>query len=196
DRRTYASHTSRLGGEARESNPGCGGHLQPVHVKGCLLRRGLSRWGAGSGGDRGDSTERGSKMAQSSDPKKPVQHGLGMALGAERKMLTMLRKLERSAERDELKQHFRRHHEETEGQIRNLEQAFELVGARATAHEAESASAVVAEGEKLLGKVDEELIDAGLLDAAAKAGHLDIAMYQGPTLQGHSTGEDKLVSRP
>ena len=56
-------------------------------------------------------------MAQINEPTKLFQHELGMALGAERKVETMLRKLEQQAQQPELKELFRHHLEETKGQI-------------------------------------------------------------------------------
>jgi ferritin-like metal-binding protein YciE len=132
-------------------------------------------------------------MAQISDPKTLFEHELGMALGAERKVLTTLRKLEKSAQRDELKQQFHHHLEETEGQIKNLEQALEAVGAKVGAHEADSANGIAAEGEKLIGKVDDELVDAVLLGAAAKTEHVEIAMYEGLITKAEAMGADDIV---
>jgi ferritin-like metal-binding protein YciE len=133
-------------------------------------------------------------MAQIGDSKKLFNHELGMALGAERKVLTTLRKLERAAQRDQLKQQFHHHLEETEGQIKNLEQAFAALGERAGAHEAESANGIAAEGEKLLSRVDDLLIDAVLLDAAAKTEHVEIAMYEGLIAKAEAMGADEIVS--
>jgi ferritin-like metal-binding protein YciE len=133
-------------------------------------------------------------MAQIGDPNKLFEHELGMALGAERKVLTTLRKLERAAQQAELKQQFHHHLEETEGQIKNLEQAFQSLGARAGAHEADSANGIAAEGEKLMGKVDDELIDAVLLAAAAKTEHVEIAMYEGLITKADAMGADDIVS--
>ena len=132
-------------------------------------------------------------MAQIGDPQKLFEHELGMALGAERKVLTTLRKLEKRAQRDELKQQFHHHLEETEGQIKNLEQAFQALGERAGAHEADSANGIAAEGEKLMEKVDDELIDAVLLGAAAKTEHVEIAMYEGLITKAEAMGADDIV---
>jgi len=132
-------------------------------------------------------------MARIGDPSKLFQHELGLALGAERRVLTTLRKLERRARREELKQQFRHHREETEGQIRNLEQAFQALGARAGAHAADSANGIAAEGEKLMEKVDDELIDAVLL-AAAKTEHVEIAMYEGLIAKAEAMGADDIVA--
>jgi ferritin-like metal-binding protein YciE len=133
-------------------------------------------------------------MAQIRDPEKLFQHELGMALGAERKVLTTLRKLERRAQRVELKQQFRHHREETEGQIKNLEQAFEAIGARAGAHDADSANGIAAEGEKLMEKVDDQLVDGVLLAAAAKTEHVEIAMYEGLITKAEAMGADDVVA--
>jgi ferritin-like metal-binding protein YciE len=133
-------------------------------------------------------------MAQIQDPDKLFEHELGMALGAERKVLATLRKLERLAQRDELKQQFHHHLEETEGQIKNLEQAFDVIGTSASGHEADSAKGIAAEGEKLVEKVDDELIDAVLLGAAAKTEHVEIAMYEGLISKAEAMGEDDIVS--
>jgi ferritin-like metal-binding protein YciE len=132
-------------------------------------------------------------MAEIGNPKKLFEHELGMALGAERKVLSTLKKLERSAQRDELKQQFHHHHEETEGQIENLEQAMQAVGAEG-GHESDSANGIAAEGEKLIEKVDEELIDAVLLAAAAKTEHVEIAMYEGLITKAEAMGADDIVA--
>jgi ferritin-like metal-binding protein YciE len=133
-------------------------------------------------------------MAQINDPQKLFEYELAMALGAERKVLTTLRKLEQRAQRDQLKQQFHHHLEETEGQIKNLEQALQAMGAKVGAHDADSANGIAAEGEKLMEKVDDELIDAVLLGAAAKTEHVEIAMYEGLITKAEAMGEDDIVS--
>jgi ferritin-like metal-binding protein YciE len=132
-------------------------------------------------------------MAEINDPNKLFEHELGMALGAERKVLATLKKLEQNAQREELKQQFHHHLEETEGQIQNLEQAMQVIGAEG-GHESDAATGIAAEGEKLLGKVDEELIDAVLLGAAAKTEHVEIAMYEGLITKAEAMGQDDIVA--
>ena len=133
-------------------------------------------------------------MAQINDPQKLFEHELAMALGAERKVRTTLRKLEQRAQRVALKQQFHHHLEETEGQIKNLEQALQAIGAKVGAHDADSANGIAAEGEKLMERVDDELIDAVLLGAAAKTEHVEIAMYEGLITKAEAMGEDDIVS--
>jgi ferritin-like metal-binding protein YciE len=132
-------------------------------------------------------------MAAINDPTKLFEHELGMALGAERKVLATLKKLEQNAQREELKQQFHHHLEETEGQIQNLEQAMQAIGAEG-GHESDAANGIAAEGEKLMGKVDDALIDAVLLGAAAKTEHVEIAMYEGLITKAEAMGEDDIVA--
>jgi ferritin-like metal-binding protein YciE len=132
-------------------------------------------------------------MAEINDPTKLFEHELGMALGAERKVLATLKKLEQNAQRDELKQQFHHHLEETEGQIHNLERAMQEIGAEG-GHQSDAADGIAAEGEKLMGKVDDELIDAVLLGAAAKTEHVEIAMYEGLITKAEAMGEDDIVA--
>jgi ferritin-like metal-binding protein YciE len=133
-------------------------------------------------------------MAEIDNPEKLFQHELATALGAERKILATLRKLEQRAQQEELKQQFQHHLEETEGQIQNLEQALKAVGAPEGAHEAESASGIAAEGEKMMEKVDDDLVDAVLLAAAAKTEHVEIAMYEGLITKAEAMGAEDVVS--
>lgn len=132
-------------------------------------------------------------MAEINNAKKLFEHELGMALGAERKVLATLKKLEASARREELKQRFRHHHEETEGQIENVEQALRAIGAEG-GHESDAANGIAVEGEKLIEKVDEELVDAVLLAAAAKTEHVEIAMYEGLITKAAAMGADDVVA--
>jgi ferritin-like metal-binding protein YciE len=132
-------------------------------------------------------------MSEINNAKKLFEHELGTALGAERKVLATLKKLEASAQREELKQQFHHHLEETEGQIENVEQALRVIGAEG-GHESDAAAGIAAEGEKLLEKVDEELIDAVLLAAAAKTEHVEIAMYEGLITKAEAMGADDVVA--
>jgi ferritin-like metal-binding protein YciE len=132
-------------------------------------------------------------MADIRSPEQLFEHELGTALGMERKVLSMLRKLERHAQEDELKRQFHHHLEETEGQVENLEKAMKQLGFRAGGHEADSANGIAAEGEKLIEKVDGELVDAVLLAAAAKTEHVEIATYESLIVKATAMGADDVV---
>ena len=133
-------------------------------------------------------------MPQINDPQKLFAHELGMALGAEKKILTTLKKLEREAQQEQLKQQFRHHRDETEGQIRNLEQAFESLGEKPTGRHHETVVGLAEETDKMLQKVGDELVDAVLLAGAAKTEHLEIAMYRGLITKAEAMGADDIVA--
>jgi ferritin-like metal-binding protein YciE len=132
-------------------------------------------------------------MAQISNPQKLFEHKLGTALGAERKVLTMLGMMEQKAQASELKQGFARHREETEGQIRNLEQALESIGGASTAHQDPVADGIAQHAEQMLGRVDESLADAVLAGGAAETEHHEIAVYEGLITMAEAMGADDVV---
>jgi ferritin-like metal-binding protein YciE len=133
-------------------------------------------------------------MAQLSDPQELFAYKLGTALAAERKVHTELGKMEREAQLPELKQGFARHREETEQQIRNVEQALEAIGAPTTAHDDLVAKAIAQQAEQMLGRVDESLVDAVLAAGAAETEHHEIAMYDGLIAMAGKMGQEDVVA--
>jgi ferritin-like metal-binding protein YciE len=127
------------------------------------------------------------------NPQKLLEHKLGTALGAEKKVLTMLGKMEQKAQSSELKEGFSRHRQETEGQIRNLEQALSTIGAASTAHQDPVADGIAEHAEQLLGKVDESLTDAVLVGGAAETEHHEIAFYEGLITMAQNVGAEDIV---
>jgi ferritin-like metal-binding protein YciE len=133
-------------------------------------------------------------MAQLSDPQELFAYKLGTTLAAERKVHTELGKMERKAQLPELKQGFARHREETEQQIRNVEQALEAIGAPATAHDDLVAKAIAQQAEQMLGRVDDSLVDAVLAAGAADTEHHEIAMYDGLIAMAGKMGQEDVVA--
>jgi ferritin-like metal-binding protein YciE len=128
------------------------------------------------------------------DPQKLFAHELGMALGAEKKILTMLKKLEREAQQEQLKQQFRHHREETEGQIRNIEQAFKALGEKATGRQNPTITGLAEQADVLYDKTDDEILDTVLLGGAAETEHLEIALYEDLITQARAMGEQQVVT--
>src|SRR5215217_3516151 len=62
------------------------------------------------------------------NPREVFGHKLGSALTMEQDVLEMLGDLENKSQRDELKQQFRHHADETRQQIANIESAFRALG--------------------------------------------------------------------
>ena len=133
-------------------------------------------------------------MAQISDPRKLFTYKLGTVLSGEKKILSMLKKLEKRAQREELRQRFRHHREETEGQIRNIEQAFQTLGEKPTGRTNPTVIGLAEQAESLYEKTDDEILDSVLLGGAAETEHLEIALYEDLITQARAMGEERVVS--
>ena len=133
-------------------------------------------------------------MAQISDPRKLFTYKLGTVLSGEKKILSMLKKLEKRAQREELQQQFRHHREETEGQIKNIEQAFQTLGEKATGRTNPTVNGLAEQAETLYEKTDDEILDSVLLGGAAETEHLEIALYEDLITQARAMGEEQVVS--
>ena len=133
-------------------------------------------------------------MALINDPRKLFAYKLGTVLSGEKKILTMLKKLEKRAQRDELKQQFRHHREETEGQIKNIEQAFNVLGEKATGRTNPVVMGLAEQADVLYDKTDDEILDTVLLGGAAETEHVEIALYEDLITQARAMGEQQVVS--
>ena len=133
-------------------------------------------------------------MADINDPQKLFAYKLGVALYSERKILTLLGKIEQKVQRDDLKQQFAHHREETEGQIQNIEQAFRALGQEPAGHTSPTFDGLAREAEEMLGKVPDELTDAVILGGAADTEHLEIALYESLITKAEAMGEEDIVS--
>lgn len=114
-----------------------------------------------------------------STPKELFVFKLGAALTMERKVLGMLDDLTEAAPSDQLKQQFQHHKQETEGQIRNLEQAFHALGEEVDDSPCPAIQGLEKEGKANIKMTDESLLDAIVLSAAAETEHHEIAVYEG-----------------
>ena len=94
------------------------------------------------------------------------------------KDLKALPQMAEAAESDELRGAFAVHLKETEGQVRRLEQIFELVGAKPEGIPCKAIQGIIEEGQEVLQEfADGEALDAGLIAAAQAVEHYEIARY-------------------
>ena len=133
-------------------------------------------------------------MPKIGDPRALLQHKLGAALTMEQTVLEMLRTNEREAQDDQVKQQFSHHRQETEGQVRNLEQAFSALGFEAATTPCPAIDGLKKEAEQLLKQVSPELKDAVLLGGAAETEHHEIAVYEGLITKVEAMGEQDVVA--
>lgn len=133
-------------------------------------------------------------MPEINDARKLFVHQLGEALNMERTVLTMLKTNEQAASEPELKRLFGHHRDETEGQIRNLEQAFGALGEEPAGHICHGMEGMKKEGKDVIEKVAPELLDGALAGGATHVEHYEIATYQGLLTHAEAMGQEDVVA--
>lgn len=97
---------------------------------------------------------------------------------AEKQVLKALPKMSKAAFTPELKQSFEQHIEETQQQIQRIEKIFEQMGEKAKAQTCKGMEGLIEEGQEVLKEAaDEKVRDAGLIGAAQRVEHYEMAAY-------------------
>jgi ferritin-like metal-binding protein YciE len=133
-------------------------------------------------------------MPEINDARKLFVHQLGEALNMERTVLTMLKTNEQASGEPELTRLFGHHRDETEGQIRNLEQAFRALGEEPAGHTCHAMEGMKKEAKDVIEKVAPELLDGALAGGATHVEHYEIATYQGLLTQAEAMGQEDIVA--
>lgn len=118
-------------------------------------------------------------------------------LGAEKQLLTGLKKLEKTAANPELKSAFSNHIQETEEQINTVKEVFEQLGLRVRAKKCKAMEGLLNEADEIIEEFSgDPAQDAALVLAAQKVEHYEIATYGTlvafAKLMGHQEVADKL----
>jgi ferritin-like metal-binding protein YciE len=97
---------------------------------------------------------------------------------AENQLVKALPKMAKGASSDELKQAFENHLEQTEGHVERLEKIFKNLDESPKGKTCHAMKGLVEEGSEILDKDGEEsVLDAGIIAAAQKVEHYEIASY-------------------
>jgi ferritin-like metal-binding protein YciE len=98
---------------------------------------------------------------------------------AEKHLTKALPKMAKAATSDELRAAIENHLSETEKQITRLEDAFASIGEKAVAVKCEAMAGLIKEGEEIIAETEKGSItrDAGIISAAQKIEHYEIASY-------------------
>lgn len=109
---------------------------------------------------------------------------------AEKKLVKVLPKLEEAATSRELKKAFADHLMQTKTHVTRLENVFEMLGEEASAKKCPAMAGIAEEGEEIIDETDEGTAqrDVGLIFAAQKAEHYEIATYGGLTQLAKTMG--------
>jgi len=98
---------------------------------------------------------------------------------AEQHLAKALPKMKKAATSSELAKAFDKHTAETETHIKTLEQIFSLLDEKATAKKCDAMAGLLEEANGIIGETDKGTMirDAGLILAAQKVEHYEIATY-------------------
>lgn len=105
-------------------------------------------------------------------------HLLSDIYSAEKQLTKALAKLSRAASAPELSEAFRTHLEETQGQIERIDKVVESSGVKLKRMKCVAMEGLIEEGQELIDEIEKgPVLDAGLVAAAQKVEHYEIAAY-------------------
>ena len=115
---------------------------------------------------------------------------------AEKHLTKALPKMQKAATSEQLRSAFERHLTETEGQIGRIEQVFESLGMAAKAKKCEAMEGLVKEAQNLMDELPKGTMvrDAGLIIAAQKVEHYEIAAYGSLVQLAKTMGKNNIAN--
>ncbi|CAO3361681.1 ferritin-like domain-containing protein [Azospirillum sp. A26] len=100
------------------------------------------------------------------------------AYSSETQILEALPAMADAASSPQLKQAFQTHLKETDGQVKRLEQIFQILQADPTGNTCEATQGLIEEAEEIMEEgLSPEVLDVALIMAAQKVEHYEIASY-------------------
>ena len=100
------------------------------------------------------------------------------AHSAETQLVAALPKMAKAATNPQLKAGFEQHLAETQGHVKRLEEVCGIAGCKPTGKTCEAMKGLVKEGDEVMKLgLDHDALDAGLIAAAQKVEHYEIATY-------------------
>jgi ferritin-like metal-binding protein YciE len=110
--------------------------------------------------------------------KELLQEELKDIYSAEKQLLKALPKMAKKASSDELRGALEEHLEVTRQQVDRLEQVFESLGQPAKAKTCKAMQGLIEEGKEIMEEdAEDAVMDAGIIAAAQKVEHYEIASY-------------------
>jgi ferritin-like metal-binding protein YciE len=111
---------------------------------------------------------------------------------AEKQLVKALPKMAKNAQSPDLQRAFQEHLRQTEGQVDRIERIFSDMGGSPRGKKCVGMEGLVEEGNELLQEdVDPNVLDAGLIAAAQKVEHYEIASYGTARAWAERLGYDK-----
>ncbi len=113
---------------------------------------------------------------------------------AEKALTKAIPKMIKNATSEELIDALQEHLEVTKGHVERCEQAFEILGKAARAKKCEAMEGLTKEAEEIMSSTEEGLVrDAGIISAAQKVEHYEIASYGTLCAWAKTLGENEIA---
>lgn len=123
-----------------------------------------------------------------------LHHELKDLYSAETQLVKALPKMAKAASHEDLQAGFEQHLEETKGHVERLEQIAEQIGKKLTGHKCKAMEGLVEEGSELISEDAEDNVrDAGLIGAAQRVEHYEIAGYGTAAALARQLGHDEIA---
>jgi ferritin-like metal-binding protein YciE len=117
-------------------------------------------------------------MAEATNPlEELLQDELKDLYSAEKQIIQALPRMIKACESPDLKRAFERHLEETRRQVERLDQIGDELEMKMTGKKCKGMEGLLTEGKEMMQELDEANMDAGLVGAAQKVEHYEIAAY-------------------
>jgi ferritin-like metal-binding protein YciE len=114
---------------------------------------------------------------------------------AEKALTKAIPKMVKKATSDELVTALENHLEETEGHVKKVEEVFEVMECEAKAKKCKAMAGLIKEAEEIMKESEEgPMRDAGIISAAQKVEHYEIASYGTLRTFAQTLGLDEAVS--
>lgn len=122
-------------------------------------------------------------------------HSLSDMYSGEKQLTKALPKLAKAADNPELATAFTTHLAETEGQIERIDEVVAILGLKLERIKCKAMEGLIEEGAEVIKKVAKGAVrDAGLISAAQKVEHYEIASYGTLCALGRQLGYDEAVA--
>jgi ferritin-like metal-binding protein YciE len=109
---------------------------------------------------------------------------------AENQLTKALPKMAKASTSDELRAGFEEHLEQTKGHVERLERIFKQLDEKPTGKKCKGMEGLVEESKEIIDEQEGETLDAGLISAAQRVEHYEIAAYGCVRTYANLLGED------
>jgi ferritin-like metal-binding protein YciE len=133
-------------------------------------------------------------MSELSTIKDLLEEEIQDLYSAEKQLTKAIPKMAKGSNNEELSAAFEAHLKETEGQIKRLEQAAELLAIKTSGKKCKGMEGVIAEGAEALEEDgDEHVLDLGIIGAGSRVEHYEMAGYTTAINLAEKLGNDEVV---